>query len=492
MSAPPASSPSRRRFSGRFRRSLPPSSSESSPKAVISLLDLADDLLQLICTHALRSHPDQTWTTPADLSSPTAQSWQRVSPRFRSALHACLARFSFFLLSSPHPPTSRAAGANVHILRATLPRCPNLRELQIFLRPRDYHTTDALHAFFAKTTAPLSAVHLCCAPPPHSSNSTDAETSNGDPASQRDPAVVVTDVIRAIASRGRALDALALDCCYALSHAAARLLADAVGGSLRRLALDVTSFQDWTVLARFTALTELTLQNSRISNPALRAVLARLPLLLTLSIHSVPSITGAALEPLPSVGVLQTLELSRCAGIEDADIAALAAIPSLSAIHLAHIDVSAQTLNALAVSMGPRLTALSVNALSTHYHTPDRGPSTSCLTLLRDTVKTHCPEISLDFGDASSRAASSHWSVRPYAEALRHTASPGSSSSSPSSSASSSSLHSAAFTSVAGSSGSSPPSFRIRPRRRSTAVGQGGFGNGTGSALPRPLSCFSL
>lgn len=368
------------------------------------ILDLPEDVLQLICFYTIRQHSLQTWITPADLAGHPARSWCRVSRTFYNVFHACISRFSFFLVS-PHAPNQRAAATHAHILKTTLLRCSNLRELQLFIRPRDIYVTDAVGLFFARSLAPLSTVHLCCAPPPVGE-------------SPREPLAVVTDVIRAIALSGQRLDALSLDCCNTLSHTAARILAEAVGPNLTRFAMDFTFFQDWTALAKFRNLVELRLQNTSLSDTALRRILSSISFLEILAIHQVPGVTKLGLEPLASSCSLKILELSRCIGIDNDAVSALSQINSLTTIRLVHIDVSAVTLENLVRQMGSRLISLSVNAISSAH---DDVPA-SCLETLLHTVKAHCTNVrTLDFG-SSSISRESHWSVRPYYEALRHTA----------------------------------------------------------------------
>jgi hypothetical protein len=405
----------RRRLPNPFRRSAPPdpqarshlsclwSSRHPPPMAILAL---PDDVLQLICFHAICQHRTQTWITPADLANPTAQSWLRVCRTFRASVYACVDRFSFFIVKN-HVPTQRAASTHAHILRSTLPYCTNLRELQLFVRPRDLYAVEALTTFFAKTIAPLPTIHLCCAPPPL-----------GD--SVRDPMPVVTDVIREIASRRHLLHALSLDCCYTIGQAAAKELATGLGPTLQRLALDASLFQDWTVLTSFPNLVELRLQNTLMSDADLRRVLPHLPLLETFAAHQVSSITGAGLEPLARLHQLHTLEFSRCVGIENEAVLALARISSLTTVRLVHIDVSASSLENFVRDMGPRLISLSVNAISTAHASSLSPTADIVLKALLQTVKTHCKNVqNIDFGD-SSLLPGNHWSVRPYTEALQH------------------------------------------------------------------------
>jgi hypothetical protein len=404
----------RRRLPNPFRRSAPSDPLARSHLSCLwshrypsmALLALPDDVLQLICFHAICQRRSQTWITPADLANPTAQSWLRVCRTFRASLYACVDRFSFFIVKN-HVPTQRAASTHAHILRSTLPYCENLRELQLFVRPRDIYAVEALTTFFAKTKAPLPTIHMCCTPPPL-----------GD--SVRDPMPVVTDVIREIASRRHLLHALSLDCCYTISHAAAKDLASGVGPTLERLALDSSLFQDWTVLASFPKLVELRLQNTLMSDADLRRVLPHLPMLETFALHQVCSITGAGLEPLARLHQLNTLEFSRCVGIDNEAILALARISSLTTVRLVHIDVSASSLESFVRDMGPRLISLSVNAISAAHGSSLSPTADIILKTLLQTVKRHCKNVrNIDFGE-SSVLPGDHWSVRPYTEALQH------------------------------------------------------------------------
>jgi hypothetical protein len=446
-----------------FRRnSFPPSPVAVGAAVPCRLLDLPDDVLRLVCFHAIRSHSANAWITPADLASPTSQSWMRVSRAFYHTFHATVTRFSFFLVN-PHASTPRAARAHSLIL-PTLSRCTALRELQLFIRPRDLSVASSVARFFATTVAPLSTIHLCCAPP-----------ASSDPLRAGDPLPVVTDLIRSIASRGPKLAALSLDCCNSLSHTSARLLADAVGPHLVRLALDVTFFQDWTVLSRFTKLEELRLQNTRlISDTALRHVLQHLPSLAVLEIHQVPAVSGAGLRPLAAVGRLRSIELSRCIGVDDDAVRDLAAIESLTSVSLCNIDVSAAALQALARRMGARLVSLAVNSMSASGAVDAGGdaeaPSPSaCLRALVDTVRRHCRNVEhIDFGPSPKPA--SHWSVRPFEEALRRPPA--------------ASCGRWARSGAAAAPPAARPAFRIRPSRRASLGTDGG-------RRRRPLSsCF--
>jgi hypothetical protein len=447
------SSPNRPRLPNPFRRPVAGgllaraqlSFRSLSHSVPVSMLALPDDVLQLICFHTICQQPSQTWVTPADLGSPTAQSWLRVCRAFQTALYACVDRFSFFVVKN-HVATQRAASTHAHLLRSTLPRFANLRELQLFIRPRDVFAVDAVATFLGKTAAPLRIIHLCCAPPPL-----------GD--SVRDPMPVVTDVIREIAAHGQRLKALSLDCCYAISTLAAQELADGVGLSLERLALDASLFQNWNVLTNFQNIVELRLQNTVICDSDLCDVLGHLPLLESLAVHQVASITGVGLEPLTRLQNLHTLELSRCIGIDNEAILSLAKIMSLTTVRLVHIDVAACALEKLVRDMGPRLVSLSVNAISAAHDVSPSSSTEGVLKTLLHTVKTHCKNVRIiDFGD-SSILPGNHWSVRPYTEALRHS-SPIMTSPSP----------------VSGSTASHRSSgYRLRPRRRSQQ---------------RPISCF--
>lgn len=397
-----------------------------------TLLSLPPELLPRILFHALRPHPTRTWLTPADLAQPSAQHLVRVCRRFHAAFHEALTRFSFFLVN-PHASSPAAAATHAHVM-PTLARAHCLRELQLFIRPRDVAVAAAVAAFLDRSVAPLRTLHLCCAPP-----------AAGDELRAGDVLPVVTDLVAAIAGRaerGRTVESLSLDCCSRVSGKAAAALVRGAAPGLRRLALDVTFFDDWTVLASFQGLEELRLQNTRnIGDADLAFVLSRLSRLEVLEIHQVPTVGKEALRPLAEVRCLKTIELSRCIGIENDAVAALADIPTLESIGLCYIDVSAATLQTLAKNMGDRLRALSVNKISTQGAIPSHTPAyhadvinyqsnasqssdgnlcqqPPCLKTLLDTVKTSCPNSSIDFGSSSVRP--SHWSARPFEEALRH------------------------------------------------------------------------
>jgi hypothetical protein len=266
---------------------------------------------------------------------------------------------------------------------------------------------------------------------------------------------VVTEVIREISSRRESLEALSLDCCHVVGRTGAAWLAESVGPTLRRLALDATLFQDWTVLACFKNLVELRLQNTFVSDAAMRTFLSHMPALETLAVHQVSTITTAALEPLAATDRLHTLELSRCIGIDDDAVRGLARISSLRSVRLVHIDVSARALEDFVRDMGPRLLSLSVNAISAAHDFAPVPTTAGVLSTLLETVKTHCKNVqNIDFG-ASTAVAGSHWSVRPYTEALRHPA--------------------PAASTVMDEAPARPSGFRIRARRLS---------------VQRPLSCF--
>lgn len=400
---------------------LPHNATSTSTKRY-HLFDLPDELLQAVAIRAVHQHPAQTWTTPVDLASPTAQALIHTHPRLQRVFYAAILRFSFFLVRTS-APTQRAATTHALILRGALRKCTSLRELQLFVRPRDLYAVDAVASFFAHTVAPVSTVHLCFAPPPqHQPN--DPSWALASYSGDHTPTVVATNIIRAIATRGPRLRALSLDCCNALTQDAVDVLADSVGPALQRLALDGSHFPDWSHLTRFPGLVELRLQNVDVNNSSLQYALHRLRKLEILALHQLPVISADGLRPLVDVQNLHTLELSRCIGIDDDAIAFLPTILTLKTLRLVHIDVTAPALNALVTQMGPRLLSLSVNAISvahdSHSSLLDAPPSSNVLKTLMDAVQTHCTNVQfVDFGN-SPASLRSHWSVRPYAEALRN------------------------------------------------------------------------